>query len=1390
MVVCLASAGALAQVPPEPYVDDSTLATETLAQLDDLLRAGSRAEAARALQSLLDDQPDRLVPASPERVLFIPVRDAVHDALLARPELLATYTEQQGPAARRAVEQGRHREAEHTRLLTDPGFEAALRVAQEQLEDALFQSAWRTLRQLDRHPLIESPDHAAEAVVLASIIASYLDHGEAARTAERWARVAGTTIPGAVPIDPPVGLHAGDRPALTPFTEADLTGVVPSPLHSIVLPSAKEWAAQADRGAGQRSFWVLPSILENTVYLNDGEAVLALDRFTLRRLWRTPTPAAQPDSANIQNAQRQRNRTRLIEDPSTVTAHDRVVIAPLGHVVSGRREGDNRVVCLDRADGGVRWSVDPGELSLETAGASIRGPVVIDGQTAIVSLRKNERSRRIIGVYLAGLDLDDGSLRWLRLVGSVGALPYQQQTRSAQAVRVNRGVAFLTDEIGLAIAVDTDSGRPLWLRRSPGLVDQGVQPNPWAVQQPLPDGDAIIAVTPDRFRVRRLDHATGRELASRSVRHVGHAVYLLDAPGHPGAIAVVGETRIVFLDRESLEETTIPRLEIASTHGVFTGRVLAAGDRLVAPVETGVLVLAPGQPHEHILLDATGNAAVAPGQILVVDDTRLRSYLVWGVASSMLKQRIEDNPADPAPAVTFAELAHRANRTEELLPAIDLALSAIDRAGPTGRTRATASRLFGAVLGMVDDAHRGWFDPDTDGDAAGPVGPLVAQLIDRLGRLADAPSERVAHILALGRQHEASGRPADAAATYQQLLSDRLLASTPWRGPRVSVRAELEAERRLHALVRASGFAVYAQFDREARDAYQAVDKTDPAALEHLARRYPLSPIAAQAGLDNARAHLNAGDARRAIRAGAKAVETLRRLDRDGVAVTPALLGRVYGAQIVALARANRPEEAGALAAEAADHHPGLALLDGDKPIETDALFREIAERLASRRLKPRFGPTIVGQDEPQLIKGYTLRPLARAEPGGAERARFDGVLVVSQDEGSLTWYTPMSEDGPLTPAWSRLIEGKPDPLLLRIDEVSAWVFWPTQSGGWLERITLEDGSPMWASPPWDTLVLGVPTPDEDENAGRARFIDPVEGRVRADELLLTMDARTIIIVERGGRAAAVDSASGDTLWAAPLPLIRIHDVDTTGGVFAIGGVGTDRRGEFGPMLATLDPRTGEPIHVDDAVSSEVRWTRVTASGDLLAGLRDRIVSVSPAEGRLNYELVNPQTVETDDAWLVGDALLVRAPDDDIWMADTRTGMLRETPLDTRGRINTADRVVVEPVDAGILLASSDGVCVFDSTGELVGVDAFIQPARVMPAVVAEDTAAVLKIERGRFGLGGTRFVMHLLEPGTARVLDSFTLNLFGEPTAVDAIDGRLLVNAGEVTVVLRAPTR
>ena len=90
--LALTASGAGAQNVNPVYVDDSAAAADTLSRAPQLAASGNTPEAARALQRLLEEEPDRVAPqgvADPD--LFTSVRLRVHQVLLGDPELLAEY---------------------------------------------------------------------------------------------------------------------------------------------------------------------------------------------------------------------------------------------------------------------------------------------------------------------------------------------------------------------------------------------------------------------------------------------------------------------------------------------------------------------------------------------------------------------------------------------------------------------------------------------------------------------------------------------------------------------------------------------------------------------------------------------------------------------------------------------------------------------------------------------------------------------------------------------------------------------------------------------------------------------------------------------------------------------------------------------------------------------------------------------------------------------------------------------------------------------------------------------------------------------------------------------------------------------------------------------------
>ena len=188
---------ALAQNARQPrqlnpvYVDESTLARESLSRVRELSGAGNVNEAVRVLQSLLDSEGMRLLPvadsgqavpaapaASPEapdtqppgeqegeakrsparagadsqEALFEGVRAVIHRQLLGEASLLNAYRAAQQSRAQALLDGGDIEGVWQRYALTAAGLEAGLRRAQMQLEDARFEAARLTLEDLLSHP--------------------------------------------------------------------------------------------------------------------------------------------------------------------------------------------------------------------------------------------------------------------------------------------------------------------------------------------------------------------------------------------------------------------------------------------------------------------------------------------------------------------------------------------------------------------------------------------------------------------------------------------------------------------------------------------------------------------------------------------------------------------------------------------------------------------------------------------------------------------------------------------------------------------------------------------------------------------------------------------------------------------------------------------------------------------------------------------------------------------------------------------------------------------------------------------------------------------------------------------------------------------------------------
>ncbi|QKK07117.1 MAG: PQQ-binding-like beta-propeller repeat protein [Planctomycetota bacterium] len=202
--------------------------------------------------------------------------------------------------------------------------------------------------------------------------------------------------------------------------------------------------------------YLYPLVSGDTVYTNDGLWISAWDRFTLTPKWRTKPRGADYEREDIESmyasAPYRRNRSRDAGEVSTLAKSGRLLLAATGIVTDGTRSGDPRLHAFDSQTGRVLWSTYIDELDPQLDQSSTRGPALVEGDTAIVAVRKIDQARRFASAFLVGIDLADGSLRWVRLCGSAGWLAYGNRGQWSDWPTLHQGVVYRVDELGVICA--------------------------------------------------------------------------------------------------------------------------------------------------------------------------------------------------------------------------------------------------------------------------------------------------------------------------------------------------------------------------------------------------------------------------------------------------------------------------------------------------------------------------------------------------------------------------------------------------------------------------------------------------------------------------------------------------------------------------------------------------------------------------------------------------------------------------------------------------------------------------------------------------------------------------------------------------------------------------
>ncbi|MBX3390921.1 MAG: PQQ-binding-like beta-propeller repeat protein [Phycisphaeraceae bacterium] len=1416
------SAPVVAQVAPV-YPDDSVQARETLSRVDDLLGTGNLAESSRVIQALLDGEGDKVLESKDDGDVFFSVREHIHKLLLSRPALLERYRATEGPRADKLLEEGKFAEVERARLLTAAGFEAALRVAQTNFEAAQFEAARLTLEQLEHHP-DRSGKGGRDAAALAAKVSRYLPREDVRHWADRWLREAGAGGGVGDPIDLPAGLDTefasprvgGKAPEWDSLPEAALVSSV------LARRASRDGEEDEDdvqvfeiaRQSASRA-WMMPVVVDDLVIVNNGAEISGLDRFTLSPVWSIrPAPSARSDFRR--DSSRQGPPLSRLEESAWVIVSGPVGVASMGYVTETGREGDRRLIAFDIRTGRVLWSVDPATLDRRLEGCSVRGEPVVSEGVLIVPMRRNSSVRRVSGAVLAGLDIWTGKLRWVRPLCSVGVMPFNRAPRAAERCVAADGIVYRADGLGIVAAVEAASGRVVWVRRMnpPGdlrtfsVLSLQASNQPWAGSEPVLDGTSLITLTPDASAIVRLSAVDGTMLGRRNADDLGDATtlpsYLMRVKDR---LIVVTADRVISLPLSGFEKSN-PVVSPSFREPAMVGRMAAlSGGQLLVPLEDRLLVFDAAdlkQAASHPITK-TGNIIALGDGLLVADSGELHAFLKWETAEAILSKRLAATPDDPSPALSMMNLAFRAQKYPSIVPAVDRVLEIRDRLPDSTAAQAARRRLIDSLRNMFAAGKQRW-DPAADqrasgGPIAAPSVQVLSELALRFARGAESPAELAEYELTLGWLGEAKGAPASSLEAYTRILSDDSLGGSTVAGEfGVPVRASEMATDRLLALVKRQGPDIYAAFAAQAaRELEELGEQASPAELVALARRYPAAPAAASAWSRLAEAYTKNNRRPAAARALALAMRALE-YSQSSRAPELAAEGRHVATRLVeTLAALDRASEAVRVANEASRIFSG-------GPIAVPSVA---SDRLLSGNRRARFGDRV--QPDVQSLVGWLVaEPKITEGPGRPT----DRVVMTSPGRKQVGLFVTSLTDGRLEPRWVRNYEQR-QPRVIRIDQSATYLYWPAESrpdraGGVIERIR-NDGTSAWLSREVAGMLdeIELRLPDD-----AAPFVTPLDGSVSPGDLLVAMDAGTLILIERVGRIVSIDLESGKPLWSTRIPSIQVYDGAISAGTLIVGGASTERPDArvgvgAGPIslpamtMFALDARKGgtpkdlrpilSKLVPDSKVSNrspgdrqQVRWLRSLGGGRVLVGMYDRVVAIDAPAERVLWSYEKPSVGRSLECWIVGDRAFVLNDDHAIVGLTLGDGSSPVGELDSKERIQTDSAVgVVALPDGSVAFASSRGVAVFERDGKLIGMDSGVMAGEATAQLFAlgADKVAMIPDEEPDRTLD-----LRILALPSGKLVSSKPVALSRPPSALHAVDGRLILTAGGISMVLPAP--
>ncbi|NUQ53592.1 MAG: hypothetical protein HUU19_12955, partial [Phycisphaerales bacterium] len=110
--------------------------------------------------------------------------------------------------------------------------------------------------------------------------------------------------------------------------------------------------------------------------------------------------------------------------------------------------------------------------------------------------------------------------------------------------------------------------------------------------------------------------------------------------------------------------------------------------------------------------------------------------------------------------------------------------------------------------------------------------------------------------------------------------------------------------------------------------------------------------------------------------------------------------------------------------------------------------------------------------------------------------------------------------------------------------------------------------------------------------------------------------------------------------------------------------------------------------------------------------------------------------------------------------------------------------------DGRVAFMAKRGIAVFERDGTLVGLDAFDAGAEMLTPELADGMAVTVEANPRPSDAGGDVVGVYLLSMPSARLLSARDITVGAAPRDLIALDHRVVLTAGNVTLVLPVPAK